>query len=137
MFTSTAFAQTAGAGTDFSAEIQGLLPILLAVLVFYFLVFRPQQTRAKQLKQSQAGLRRGDKIVTAGGIVGTVSKVIDDNEVEVQIAEAVKVRVIRSTISTVLARTEPTGKDNGDKAPAEASETDAAAPKKRRTTNAN
>ncbi len=133
MFTSTAFAQTAGAGVDIASQLQNFLPIILIVGVFYFLLIRPQQTRMKQLKQAQSGLRRGDKIVTAGGVIGTVSKVIDDSEVEVQIAESVRVRIVRSTISTVLARTEPAGKDKEGEAPADA---DAAAPpaKKRRTT---
>jgi preprotein translocase subunit YajC len=136
MFTTTAFAQTAGSGTEIVSQLQNFLPIILIVGVFYFLLIRPQQTRLKQLKQAQSGLRRGDKIVTAGGIIGTVTKVVDDNEVEVQIADAVRVRIVRSTISTVLARTEPAGKDNGDKAPESVDGEVVAPPKKRRSTSA-
>jgi preprotein translocase subunit YajC len=134
MFTTTAFAQTAGSGTDIASQLQNFLPIILIFGVFYFLMIRPQQARAKQLRQSQSALRRGDRIVTAGGIIGSVSKVIDDNEVEVQIAEGVRVRVVRSTISTVLAKTEPAGKDGGDKSPEPESE--APAKKRRSTTSA-
>jgi preprotein translocase subunit YajC len=137
MFTSTAYAQTAIFGSDFQAQLQGFLPIILIIGVFYFLLIRPQQQKLKQLKLSQANLRRGDKIVTAGGVIGTVARVINDEEVEVQIAEAVKVRIVRSTISTILAKTEPAGKDAK---PADVTdvtpvaEGEAPAPKKRRTT---
>ena len=113
MFTTTAYAQTApaGGGTDFQQQLLGFAPLVLIVLVFYFLLFRPQQQKAKELRQQQASLRRGDRVVTAGGVIGQVARVINDEEVEVQIAEGVKIRVVRSTIATVLARTEPAGKD--------------------------
>jgi preprotein translocase subunit YajC len=82
-------------------------------VVFYFLLIRPQQKRAKEHRDMLGNLRRGDRVVTGGGIVGTVQKVADD-ELTVEIAENVRVKVIRSTVTTVLARTEP-AKNGGSK----------------------
>lgn len=115
MFISPAFAQTA---TDGAGGTMGMiLPLLLMLPVFYFFLIRPQQQRAKQTKQMLEALRRGDRVVTSGGIIGTVAKVISDTEVAVDIAENVRVRVVRSTISQVLAKPEPAGKGkDGDKA---------------------
>ncbi|MGK9165014.1 preprotein translocase subunit YajC [Inquilinus limosus] len=119
MFISEAYAQAADPGAAGGA---GLLvqfaPLILIFVVFYFLLIRPQQKRAKEHRDMLAALRRGDRIVTGGGIVGTVQKVADD-ELTVEIAENVRVKVIRSTVTTVLARTEPAkngGSGNGDKA---------------------
>ena len=85
---------------------------MLIFVVFYFLLIRPQQKRAKDHKVMLSALRRGDRVVTGGGIIGTIAKVISDDEVTVDIAEGTRVRVLRSTITTVLARTEPvSGKD--------------------------
>jgi len=139
MFLSTAYAQTAAAGGDVQSILSSVgVPILMMLGVFYFLVFQPQQRRVKELKQSQSALRRGDKIVTAGGVIGQVSRVINDDEVEVQIAEGVKVRIVKSTISTVISKSEPAGKDSkpADAKPAEgetAEGEEGAATKKRRT----
>ncbi len=105
MFISDAFAQTAGAGEP--SAIMQFLPFILIIAVFYFLMIRPQQKRMKEHKAMVSGLRRGDNVVTAGGIVAKVSKVIDDNEVELEIASGVKVKVIRSTISTVVGNAAP------------------------------
>ena len=137
MFFSSAYAQTAAAGGDIQSIFSSVgLPILMMLGVFYFLVFRPQQQRVKDLKTAQSALRRGDRIITAGGIIGQITKVINDDEVEVQIAEGVKVRIVKSTVSTVTAKSEPASKDSkpadADTAPAEGE--DAAAAKKRRTT---
>jgi len=106
---SSAYAQTATAagGSDMQAQLLQFAPFLLIFVVFYFLLIRPQQQRAKELKQQQTGLRRGDRVVTAGGVIGSIARVINDEEVEVQIAESVKVRVVRSTITTILAKPEP------------------------------
>jgi len=133
MFITSAQAQTMGATNDMQGMLLNFLPIVLIMFVFYFLLLRPQQQKAKELKQAQAALRRGDRIVTAGGMLGTISRVINDDEIEVQIAEAVKVRIVRSTISTVLAKTEPVAsKEAKADDPVEtASDADA---KKRRTT---
>jgi preprotein translocase subunit YajC len=101
MLISPAYAQVAGAGalTDY---IQ-FAPLVLVFGVFYFLLIRPQQTRAKELRAAQSALRRGDRIVTAGGILATVNRVKDGtNEVEVDIAPNVRVVVLRDTITTVL-----------------------------------
>ncbi len=79
------------------------LPLVLIFGVFYFLLIRPQQTRAKQMKAMLAALRRGDRVVTAGGILATVQRVKDgSDEIEVDIAPNVRVTVIRDTITTVL-----------------------------------
>ena len=106
MFVSPAFAQAGGAaaGPDI---FQMLLPLLLIFAVFYILILRPQQKQAKQRKEMLAAIRRGDRIVTGGGVYGTVTKVIDDNDVMVEIAEGVRVRVQRVLVSTVVAKTEP------------------------------
>ena len=107
MLISPAFAQAAGDGASSYGSLLMFLPILV---VFYFFLIRPQQQRAKQQKQMLEGLRRGDKIVTSGGIIGTNAKVVSDTEVAVDIAENVRVRVLRSLISQVLAKPEPAGK---------------------------
>lgn len=108
MLLSSAFAQdaapAAAAGPD--AMLQ-FLPIILIFVVFYFLLIRPQQKKLKAHKEMLGALRRGDRVVTGGGIIGTITKVVDDNEVLLEIAEGVRVRVQRPMISGVLARTEP------------------------------
>ncbi|HEV2337001.1 MAG TPA: preprotein translocase subunit YajC [Stellaceae bacterium] len=91
---------------DQSALIQ-FLPLALIFVVFYFLLIRPQQQKQKQHKTMVDALRRGDRIVTGGGILATVSKVIGPEEVEVDIASGVRIRVLRSTISSVLAKPDP------------------------------
>jgi len=105
MFISDALAQTAGTGAE--NPIMGFLPFILIIAVFYFLMIRPQQKRVKEHKAMVEALRRGDSVITAGGLVGKVSKVIDENEVELEIADGVKVKVIRSTISTVRGKPAP------------------------------
>ncbi len=108
MFVSPAYAQAGGGvGTD-----PGFIFVMIAMFaIFYFLLIRPQQKKMKQHKAMLASVRRGDKIVTGGGIIGTVTKVIDDNEVVVEISEGVKVRVQRGLISMVLTKTEPVNDD--------------------------
>lgn len=81
-----------------------LVPMVAMVVVFYFLLIRPQQKRMKEHQQMLGGLKRGDKVVTGGGIIGTVDK-IEDHEVTIEIAAGVKVKAMRDTISTVVART--------------------------------
>jgi preprotein translocase subunit YajC len=107
------------------------LPLVLIFVVFYFLLIRPQQKRAKDHKTMLSGLRRGDRIITGGGFIGTVAKVVGDDEVLVDLAENTRVRVLRSTITSVLARTEPVaGKDKPDADDTDAS--DVAAKDKRK-----
>jgi len=104
MFISPAHAQGIGGGSDFFIQ---LVPILLMFVIFYLLLLRPQQQRAKAHKEMVANLRRGDWVVTSGGILGKVTKVRDDSEIEVEIAENTRVRVIRSTVAEVRVKGEP------------------------------
>ncbi|MEP2921659.1 preprotein translocase subunit YajC [Sulfitobacter sp.] len=90
------------------AGIEQFIPLILIFAIMYFLLIRPQQKKLKNHQAMVAALRRGDQVVTQGGIMGKVTKVKDDDaELEVEIAEGVKVRVIRSTIATVVNKTEP------------------------------
>ena len=107
MFVTPAFAQDAAAGGAASIMTSGLVPMILIVGIMYFLMIRPQQKRLKEHKAMVEALRRGDQVVTQGGILGKVSKVQDDGIVEVEIAEGVKVQVMRATISQVISKTEP------------------------------
>ena len=84
-----------------------LVPLILVFGIMYFLLIRPQQAKAKSHAAMLQALRRGDQVVTGGGLVGKVTKVKEDGEVEVEIAPGVNVRVVRSTISTVVSKTEP------------------------------
>ncbi|EKE09225.1 MAG: hypothetical protein ACD_16C00205G0021 [uncultured bacterium] len=97
-------AQAQAAASPFGFDFMSLLPLLLIFVVFYFLLIRPQQKKAQEHKAVLSSLRRGDRVVTSGGIIGTITKVIDEQEVQVEIAEDVKVRVARPMISSVLAR---------------------------------
>lgn len=122
MLFSSAFAQTAaGGGSDFQAQLVQFAPLIMIAGVFYFLLIRPQQQRAKQLKTAVAALRRGDKIVTAGGIIASISRVISDDEIEAEIAPGVKARILRSTITTILSKPEPAGKGGKPGEPKDAS----------------
>ena len=88
--------------------IASLVPLILVFLIMYFLLIRPQQKKLKDHQAMVAALRRGDQVVTSGGIVGRVTRVKDnENEIEVEIAPGINVRVIRSTITSVLSKTEP------------------------------
>jgi preprotein translocase subunit YajC len=107
MWISPAFAQTApAAGGGGTAMLIQLLPLVAIFVIFYFLLIRPQQKRMKQHREMIAAVKRGDTVVTSGGIVGKVAKV-EDTEVEVEIATGVKVRVVKSTLSDVRAKGEP------------------------------
>ena len=103
MLITPAFAQSGG----LAEGGLGLMPIILVMIIFYFLLIRPQQKRAKQHREMLAAVRRGDKIVTNGGITGTIVKVVDDlDTVEVEIAKDVKVNVVRAMIDEVRSKTE-------------------------------
>lgn len=106
MLISTAYAQTGGADGGSGMLIQ-LLPLVLIFVVFYFLIIRPQQKKVKDHKAMIDSLRRGDRIVTTGGIIGTVTKVTGDREIGLEIADGVRVRAMRSMIAEVMAKTEP------------------------------
>jgi preprotein translocase subunit YajC len=105
MFISPAYAQsgTGGAGDLFNL----LVPMLMVFVIFYFFMIRPQQQRMKQHKETINNIRRGDTVVTSGGIVGKVTKVKDDGEIEVEIADNTRVRVIKDTIAQVRTKGEP------------------------------
>ena len=89
------------------SQIQQFVPLILIFAIMYFLLIRPQQKKAKEHTNMVSNLRRGDNIITQGGIVGKVAKVKEDGEIEVEIAEGIKVRVIKSTVATVISKTEP------------------------------
>ena len=111
MLISEAWAQGAGGG---GGDIFSMMfPLLLIFAVFYFLLIRPQQKKMKEHREMLVAVRRGDKVVTGGGIIGTVSKVISDDEIQVEIAEGVKVKIARSTLSSVMSKTQPV-KDSGE-----------------------
>lgn len=105
MLISPAYAQAGGGGGGF--DIISLAPLVLIFVVFYFLLIRPQQKKVKEHKAMIAAVRRGDTVVTGGGIIGRISKVVDDGEVQVEIASGVKVRVARSTLAEVRAKPQP------------------------------
>jgi len=83
------------------------IPLILIFAIMYFLLIRPQQKKVKDHQAMVAALRRGDQVVTQGGLIGKVTKVKEENEVEVELADGVKVRVVQSTIAQVLNKTEP------------------------------
>ncbi|MDJ0858034.1 MAG: preprotein translocase subunit YajC [Dinoroseobacter sp.] len=104
MFATPAYAQAAGgAGGAFASFV----PLILIFGIMYFLLIRPQQKKVKEHKAMVEALRRGDQIVTQGGVIGKVTKVVDDNEVKVEIASGTEVRVVRHTIQQVITKTEP------------------------------
>jgi preprotein translocase subunit YajC len=107
MFATPAFAQAAGAAGGASSLIS-FVPIVLIFAIMYVLMIRPQQKKVKDHRAMVAALRRGDQVVTSGGIIGKVTKVDDQkSEVEVEVAPNVRVRVVKSTISQVVSKTEP------------------------------
>ncbi|AHI24465.1 preprotein translocase subunit YajC [Komagataeibacter swingsii] len=103
LLTTPAHAQSAGGGLLSGDGIMAVLPYVAMFAIFYFLLIRPQQVKQKQLRNQLAGLRRGDRVLTAGGIIGVVQKVqAESNEVEVEIAPGVRVNVLRDTIGSVI-----------------------------------
>ena len=107
MFVTAAYAQSADPGAG--SLIGSMLPLVLIFAIMYFLMIRPQQKKMRDLKVMIAAVRRGDQVLTSGGIIGKVTKVGDDNVLEVEIADGVKVRIIKSTITQVMSKTEPAG----------------------------
>ena len=116
MFITPAFAQAA-AGGDTNSMLMSLLPFALIFVIMYFLILRPQQTKVKDHAEMVKNIRRGDTIVTSGGLVGKVTKVVDDEQVEFELAEGVRVRQLRTMISGVRTKGEP-AKEKADKADA-------------------
>ena len=109
-----AYAQDAGDGGA-GGMIQ-LLPLVLIFVVFYFLLIRPQQKKMKTHRSMVEALKRGDKVITGGGLVGTVTKVTEGNEVQVEIAEGVRVKIVRHTIQEILTKPAPASKAGDKKA---------------------
>ena len=106
MFVTPAYAQAAG-GAGGGSFITSMIPLILIFVIFYFLLIRPLQKRAKEHKNMVENLRRGDQVVTGGGIVGKVTNAKDDDKVEIEIAKDVKVWAYRSTIQQVVSKSEP------------------------------
>jgi preprotein translocase subunit YajC len=110
LFITPAYAQAAG-GLGSTDMLVQFAPLVFVFVIMYVLLFRPQQKRAAEHKTMIKNVRRGDTIVSNGGIVGRVTKVIDDNELEAEIADGVRVRVVRSMIADVRAKGEPVKAD--------------------------
>jgi preprotein translocase subunit YajC len=110
MLFSPAYAQAAGAAGSTGSILGGLMPLFLMIPIFYFLLIRPQQKKAKEHRAMMDALRRGDQIVTQGGIIAKVHKVNEDGTLEAEIADGVKVKMLKHTIVTVMNKTEPAAK---------------------------
>jgi preprotein translocase subunit YajC len=105
MFISPAYAQAGGASDPFTGL---LIPMLVMILIFYFLVIRPQQQRAKSHRELIEKVRRGDTVITSGGFIGKVVKAADNSdEIEVELTETMRVRVLKSTLMDVRSKGEP------------------------------
>jgi len=108
MFVTPAYAQDAvGAPGGMADVLVQLMPIILLVLIFWLLIFRPQQKRLKAQQAMLAAIRRGDTVVTTGGLVGKVTKAVDGEDLEVEIAQGVKVKVVRGMVADVRSKSEP------------------------------
>lgn len=114
-FISTAFAQDGGAMGGMGGLVQ-FVPLIAIVAIFYFLLIRPQQKRQKEHQAKINSARRGDQVMTGGGIFGKVTKVMDDGKLQVEIAEGVRIRVAASTLMDVISKTEPAKTVKSDKA---------------------
>ena len=108
MFISPAYAQAAGGSP--ANMVTTLLPLVLIMVVFWFLLIRPQQKRAKEHQELVKNIRRGDNVVTASGIIGKVSKVVSDNEVMVEVADGVRIKMLKNAISEVTSKSQPAAK---------------------------
>jgi preprotein translocase subunit YajC len=109
MFITPAYAQTgSGGGPDMLIQF---LPFVLIFVIMYFLIIRPQRQKQRQHQELIANVRRGDTVVTTGGLIGKVAKVVDEGELQIDLAEGVRVRLVRGMISEVRAKGEPV-KDN-------------------------
>ena len=105
MFITPAFAQAAGSDTN--GMLMSLLPFALIFVIMYFLILKPQQKKLKDHQELVKNVRRGDTVVTNGGLVGKVTKVVDDDQIEVEIADGVRVRIVRGMIQDVRSKSEP------------------------------
>ena len=113
MFITPAFAQSVGLfGGDSAGVLTSIMPLILIFVIMYFLILRPQQQKVKQHQAMVKALRRGDTVITSGGLVGKVTKVVDDDQIEVEIADGVRVRQMRSMASDVRSKGEPVKDDS-------------------------
>jgi preprotein translocase subunit YajC len=111
MFITPAYAQGAGAGPG--GDLFGMLFLILPmVAIMYFLIWRPQQKRMKEHQEMVKGIRRGDNVVTAGGIIGKVTKVVDDHEIIIDSGEGTKMRMLRTSVTEVRSKGEPAKADS-------------------------
>ena len=112
-----AYAQTAGApaGGGIDMIMQTMVPFAIVLVIFYFLLLRPQQQRAKQQAELLKNIRRGDTVVTSGGVIGKVTKAVDDFEIEIEIAPNVRIRQARAMVAEVRAKGEPVKDAANDK----------------------
>lgn len=115
MFISPAYAQAGTLGPAGADFISTTVMFGLIIAIMYFLVLRPQQQRVKAHQQMVSAVKRGDIVVTGGGIVGKVVKVLENDEVMVEIAEEVRIRVVKSTIADVRSKSEPVASDSKSK----------------------
>ena len=102
MIVSPAYAQSAQGGLNFAS----VLPLILIFVIMYFLLIRPQQKKVKEHKAMVAALRRGDRVVTQGGLIGKITKVRDDSEVDIELGEGIRVRALRNSITQVVSKAE-------------------------------
>ncbi|MGQ2907322.1 MAG: preprotein translocase subunit YajC [Aliihoeflea sp.] len=112
MFVTPAYAQAAGGAPDIFVSI---LPFLLIFVIMYFLIIRPQRTQLKKRTEMLTAIRRGDTVVTGGGLIGKVTKVIDDNELEIDLGNGLKVTSLRAMIADVRVKGEPVANQNAKK----------------------
>ena len=107
MFTTPAFAQGLGGLGGDGGVLMSLLPFVLIFVIMYFLILRPQQKRVKSHQEMVKNVRRGDTVITNGGLIGKVTKVIDDDQIEVEIADDVRIRQMRQMVTDVRSKGEP------------------------------
>jgi preprotein translocase subunit YajC len=118
LFTTSAFAQAAGAPTGSADIMMQIAPFAIIFAIMYFLIIRPQQRRAKAQRELVQGARRGDVVVTSGGLIGRVTRAVDDQEVELELAPNIRVRLARSGIAEVRSKGEPVKEAPAAKTPA-------------------
>ncbi|MGG7517492.1 preprotein translocase subunit YajC [Allorhizobium undicola] len=114
MFITQAFAQDAGAAsaTGMGSGFEMLILFVPLMVIWYFLLIRPQRAQMKKREETLNAVRRGDQVVLGGGLIGKVTKVVDDKELEVEIAEGVKVRAMKSLLAEVRVKGEPVKAEN-------------------------
>ena len=107
MFVTPAYAQAAG-GAGGAGSIASIVPLILIFVIMYFLILRPQQKKVKDHQELVKNIRRGDTVVTNGGLVGKVTKVVDDEQIEIEVSDGVRIRQMRQMIAGVRSKGEPT-----------------------------